>query len=76
MQLEGFVTPIQGIPAPRKLREKFDYLNMENVELWTETPDFLAFSNDLHFIKNREELINHLRLSAIGRGFKLMLPYG
>ena len=51
-----------GIPAPRKLREKFDYLNMEHVELWTETPDFLVFSNNLDMIKNREDLIKHLRV--------------
>jgi len=74
--LQGFFSPIRGIPPPRKLREKFDYLNMENVDLWTETPDFLVFANELHFIKNRDELITYLRNHAQERGFKLMLPYG
>jgi hypothetical protein len=75
-ELDGFYTPIKGIPPPRKLREKFDYLNMENVDLWTETPDFVRFSNELHMIMNREGLINHLRNTAQERGFRLMLPYG
>eukprot|EP00347_Sterkiella_histriomuscorum_P011640 403371678 len=75
-ELVGFVSPMPGIPAPRKLREKFDYLNMENVEIWIETPDFLDFATGLHFLRNREELVNHLRIKAAERGFKLNLPYG
>lgn len=68
--------PIQGIPVPRKLREKFDYLNMENVDIWVETPDFLEFAIGLHTLRNREELVHHLRTKAAERGFKLNLPYG
>ena len=49
---------------------------MENVDLWVETPDFLVFANDLHFVKNREDLITYLKNHAQERGFKLMLPYG
>jgi hypothetical protein len=67
---------MNGIPAPRKLREKFDYLNMDSVELWLETPDFLSFANDLQYMKNRDELILYLRTMAALRGFKLTLPYG
>jgi hypothetical protein len=76
LELEGFKPPINGIPAPRKLREKFDYLNMDSVELWLETPDFLPFANDLQYLRNRDELIHHLRTMASQRGFKLTLPYG
>jgi hypothetical protein len=64
VELEGFFSPIKGIPPPRKLREKFDYLNMENVDIWVETPDFLVFANELHLVKNREDLITHLKNSA------------
>jgi hypothetical protein len=70
------VPPIVGIDPPRKLREKFDYLNMENVDLWVETPDFLTFANDLIYLRNREELIQYLRTKAAERGFRLNLPYG
>ncbi len=49
---------------------------MDNVEIWVETSDFLVFANDLHTIKNREEIIIHLRAMAAERGFKLTLPYG
>lgn len=49
---------------------------MENSEMWIEAPDFLVFSNDLHMLKNRDDLINHLKLNAQDRGFRLMLPYG
>jgi len=74
--LKGFVPPIQGIPIPRKLREKFDYLNMEKTDFWVETPDFLEFASDLHLLRNRDDLVQHLRNIALQRGFKLNLPYG
>lgn len=49
---------------------------MENVEIWVETPDFLEFAIGLHTLRNREELVNHLRIKGAERGFKLNLPYG
>ena len=49
---------------------------MENVDLWVETPDFIEFASGLHSLRNREELVQHLRLKAAERGFKLNLPYG
>jgi len=49
---------------------------MENVDIWVETPDFLEFAIGLHTLRNREELVHHLRTKAAERGFKLNLPYG
>lgn len=75
-ELKGFKPEINGIPNPRKLREKFDYLSMENTEFWVETPDFVDFAVGLHLLRNREELVQNLKMKAISRGFKLNLPYG
>lgn len=49
---------------------------MENVELWVETPDFIDFATGLHTLRNRDELVLHLRTKAAERGYKLNLPYG
>jgi hypothetical protein len=49
---------------------------MEKTDFWVETPDFLEFATDLHLLKNREDLVQHLRNIALERGFKINLPYG
>jgi hypothetical protein len=44
--------------------------------VWTETPDLQDFANELHTLRNREELVTVLKNRALDRGFKVQLPYG
>lgn len=62
------------MPSPRKLRERFDYLNAQTYDIWVETPEFLPYAMGLEEVKNREELIATIKKHSIERGFKLVLP--
>jgi hypothetical protein len=58
------------IPSPKRLREKFNYTQAD-IPVWTETPDLQDFANELHTLRNREELVVMLKNRAMDRGFKI-----
>lgn len=49
-------------------------MNVDCYNIWVETPDFLAYANDLDKVKNREDLIQTIKKFSLERGFKLVLP--
>ena len=64
------------VPAPKRMRDKFNYGSMEDVSIWTETPDMQELSNGLVVYRNRNELIKCVKNRAIDRGFRVQLPNG
>ena len=57
------------VPAPKRLREKFNYT--AEIPIWTETPDLQDFANELWTIRSREELVQMMKARAMDRGFKV-----
>ena len=57
-ELIGYKDPLPKmfIPTPKRLREKFNYTQTD-IPVWTETPDLQDFANELHTVRNREELV-------------------
>jgi hypothetical protein len=74
--IPGYQTLDQIIPAPKRLREKFNYTNLSDVPIWVETPDLQDFANELFHYRNREELIHMIKNRANDVGIKVNLPYG
>lgn len=74
--IPGFQTLDQIIPAPKRLREKFNYQSLSDIPIWVETPDLQDFANELFHYHNREELIHMIKNRANDVGIKVNLPYG
>ena len=72
----GYQTLDQIIPAPKRLREKFNYTNQSDVSVWVETPDLQDFANELFHYRNREELLTMIKARANDVGIKVSMPYG
>ena len=64
------------MPAPKRMRDKFNYQTLEDVKVWCDSPDMQDFANGLHAYRNRAELIKMIKNRALDRGFRVQLPYG
>ena len=72
----GFQYLDQIVPAPKRLREKFNYQQLADVQIWNETPDLYELSNELVHYFNKEEVILNIRNRCLDRGIRCQMPYG
>ena len=74
--MPGYQFLDQIIPAPKRLREKFNYAQLAEVNIWNETPDLYELSNELSHYRNKEELILNIKNRCCDRGVRCQMPYG
>ena len=61
------------------MRERFDFyqnLVKEDNFVLVETPDLYEFANDLDTIRNKDEFQDRLKLLALRKGMRIIIPYG
>lgn len=69
--IPGRMTLDELVPAPKRMRDKFNYQTLEDVNIWADAPDMQDFANGLHGYRNRNELIKQVKNRALDRGFRL-----